>query len=52
MTNHTPSRLEALIEQLANALEQTDLCPVERTQYSALLDALRVEAGACQEVAA
>ena len=48
----TPSRLEALIEQLGNALEQTDLCPVERAQYSALLDALRFEAGICQEVAA
>ena len=46
----TPSRLEALIEQLGNALEQTDLCPVERAQFAALLAALRIEA--CQEVAA
>lgn len=45
----TPSRLEALIEQLGNALEQTDLRPVERTQYSALLDALRFEAGIRRE---
>lgn len=45
----TPSRLEALIEQLGNALEKTDLCPVERTQYSALLDALRFEAGIRRE---
>lgn len=45
-----PSRLEALIEQLGNALEQTDLCPVERAQFAALLAALRIEA--CQEVAA
>lgn len=48
----TPSRLEALIEQLGNALEQTDLCPVERAQFAALLAALRVEASTCQEVAA
>ena len=47
-----PSRLEALIEQLGNALEQTDLCPVERAQFAALLAALRVEASTCQEVAA
>ena len=47
-----PSRLGALIEQLGNALEQTDLCPVERAQFAALLAALRVEAGICQEVAA
>ncbi|MGL6418710.1 hypothetical protein ACSZMW_13265 [Aeromonas allosaccharophila] len=44
------SRLGALIEQLGNALEQTDLCPVERAQFAALLAALRIEA--CQEVAA
>ncbi|MGU5693133.1 hypothetical protein [Aeromonas hydrophila] len=48
----TPSRLGALIEQLGNALEKTDLDPVERTQYNALLDALRIETGICQEVAA
>ena len=48
----TPSRLGALIEQLGNALEQTDLCPVERAQFAALLAALRIEAGICQEVAA
>ena len=41
-----------LSSKLGNALEQTDLCPVERAQYSALLDALRIEAGICQEVAA
>ena len=46
------SRLGALIEQLGNALEQTDLCPVERAQFAALLAALRVEVGICQEVAA
>ena len=46
------SRMNALLAQLADTLEQTDLCPVERAQYSALLDALRVEAGICQEVAA
>ena len=44
-----PSRLGALIEQLGNALEKTDLCPVERAQYSALLDALRFEAGIRRE---
>ena len=45
-------RLAELLAQLATLLEQTDLCPVERAQYSALLDALRIEAGICQEVAA
>ncbi|ELM3750818.1 hypothetical protein [Aeromonas veronii] len=48
---HSP-RLAELLAQLATLLEQTDLCPVERAQYSALLDALRIEAGICQEVAA
>ena len=48
---HSP-RLAELLAQLATLLEQTDLCPVERAQYSALLDALRFEAGICQEVAA
>jgi len=38
-------RLAELLAQLATLLEQTDLCPVERAQYSALLDGLRVEAG-------
>lgn len=41
---HSP-RLAELLTQLATLLEQTDLCPVERAQYSALLDALRIEAG-------
>ena len=45
-------RLAELLAQLATLLEQTDLCPVERAQYSALLDAMRFEAGICQEVAA
>ena len=45
-------RLTELLDQLAEALEQTDLRPVERAQYSALLDALCLEAGICQEVAA
>ncbi|MEH8118829.1 hypothetical protein Q7I37_14855 [Aeromonas allosaccharophila] len=45
-------RLAELLAQLATLMEQTDLCPVERAQYSALLDALRIEAGICQEVAA
>ena len=44
-------RLAELLAQLADTLEQTDLCPVERTQYNALLDALRVEAVICQELA-
>lgn len=48
---HSP-RLTELLDQLADTLEQTDLCPVERAQYGALLDALRVEAGICQEVLA
>lgn len=48
---HSP-RLAELLAQLATLMEQTDLCPVERAQYSALLDALRFEAGICQEVAA
>ena len=48
---HSP-RLAELLAQLATLMEQTDLCPVERAQYSALLDALRVEAGICQEVLA
>ncbi|MFQ2635204.1 hypothetical protein ACK3ZI_10005 [Aeromonas caviae] len=52
MTQSTPSRLEALLEQFADALEQTDLCLQERAQFSALLDALRVEVGLCQEVLA
>ena len=45
-------RLTELLDQLAEALERAGLCPVERAQYSALLDALRVEAGICQEVLA
>ncbi|MFQ1968106.1 hypothetical protein ACK344_00775 [Aeromonas veronii] len=48
---HSP-RLAELLAQLATLMEQTDLCPVERAQYSALLDALSVEAGICQEVLA
>ena len=40
------SRMNALLEQLADTLEQTYLCPVERAQYSALLDALRKEVAA------
>lgn len=46
------SRMNALLEQLADTLEQTDLCPVERAQFAALLAALRFEASTCQEVAA
>ena len=45
-------RLTELLDQLAEALERADLRPVERAQYSALLDALRFEASTCQEVAA
>jgi len=45
MNHSTPSSLEALLEQFADALEQTDLCLQERAQFSALLDALRIEAG-------
>lgn len=41
---HSP-RLAELLAQLATLLEQTDLCPVERAQYSALLNALRIEVG-------
>lgn len=41
---HSP-RLAELLTQLATLLEQTELTPVERAQYSALLDALRIEAG-------
>ena len=48
---HSP-RLTEPLDQLAEALEQTDLCPVERAQYSALLNALRIEVGLCQEVLA
>lgn len=48
---HSP-RLAELLAQLAGTLEQTDLCPVERAQFAALLAALRVEASTCQEVAA
>ncbi|MEL5854989.1 MULTISPECIES: hypothetical protein [Aeromonas] len=48
---HSP-RLAELLAQLADTLEQTDLCPVERAQFAALLAALRVEASTCQEVAA
>ena len=48
---HSP-RLTELLDQLAEALEQTDLHPVERAQYSALLNALRIEVGLCQEVLA
>ncbi|MGE6107697.1 hypothetical protein [Aeromonas sobria] len=48
---HSP-RLAELLAQLATLMEQIDLCPVERAQYSALLEALRIEAGICQEVAA
>ena len=45
-------RLAELLAQLADTLEQTYLCPVERAQFAALLAALRIEAGICQEVAA
>lgn len=48
---HSP-RLAELLAQLATLLEQTDLYPVERAQFAALLAALRVEASTCQEVAA
>ena len=48
---HSP-RLAELLAQLATLMEQTDLCPVERAQFAALLAALRVEASTCQEVAA
>ncbi len=41
---HSP-RLAELLTQLATLLEQIELTPVERAQYSALLDALRIEAG-------
>ena len=45
-------RLTELLDQLAEALERADPNPVERAQYSALLNALRIEVGICQEVAA
>lgn len=45
---HSP-RLTEPLDQLAEALEQTDLHPVERAQFAALLAALRIEAGICQE---
>ena len=45
---HSP-RLAELLAQLATLLEQTVLCPVERAQFAALLAALRIEAGICQE---
>ncbi len=48
---HSP-RMAELLAQLATLMEQTDLGPLERAQYRALLDALRIEAGICQEVAA
>ena len=41
---HSP-RLAELLAQLATLLEQIELTPVERAQYSALLNALRIEAG-------
>lgn len=41
---HSP-RLAELLTQLATLLEQIELTPQERAQYSALLDALRIEAG-------
>ncbi|MFM7967364.1 hypothetical protein ACF2JD_02980 [Aeromonas sp. A-5] len=52
MTQSPTSRLEALLEQFADALEQTDLCLQERAQFSALLNALRIEIRLCQEVLA
>ncbi|WP_413163799.1 hypothetical protein [Aeromonas salmonicida] len=52
MTQSTPSRLESLLEQFANVLEQTDLCRQERAQFHALLDALRIEVELCLEVLA
>ena len=45
---HSP-RLAELLTQLATLLEQIELTPVERAQYSALLDALRIEAGIRRE---
>ncbi|MFL9592742.1 hypothetical protein ACKC5O_12165 [Aeromonas schubertii] len=50
MTQPNPSRLEALLEQFAEALEQTDLCRQERAHFNALLDAMRTEIGFYQEV--
>ena len=52
MTKFTPSRLESLLQQFANVLEQTDLCRQERAQFHPLLDALRIEVGLWQEVQA
>ena len=45
-------RLTELLDQLAEALERADPNPVGRTQYNALLNALRIEVGLCQEVLA
>lgn len=45
-------RLTELLDQLAEALERADPNPEERAQYSALLNALRIEVGICQEVLA
>ncbi|WP_270687989.1 hypothetical protein [Aeromonas sp. D3] len=46
------SSMNALLEQLTDTLEQTDLTIQERAHFGALLGAIRVEAGIRQEVAA
>lgn len=43
-------KMNALLEQLANILEQTDLSRQERAQLCVLLGEMRTEVGICQEV--
>ncbi|CAJ1765915.1 hypothetical protein ACU6QH_11500 [Aeromonas veronii] len=45
-------KMNALLEQLADILEQTDLSRQERAQFCVLLGEMRAEVGICQEVAA
>ena len=45
-------KMNALLEQLADILEQTDLSRKERAQFCVLLGAMRTEVGISLEVAA
>ena len=49
MSHAKQYRLERLIGQFADLLEQIDLSVQERAQFAALLAALRIEAGICRE---
>ncbi|EKB09970.1 hypothetical protein [Aeromonas veronii] len=45
-------KMNELLEQLADILEQIDLSRQERAQFCVLLGEMRAEVGICQKVAA